>query len=205
MTVHVDVVDATHIYGYLDRDDLINMLRGLPVDLRGPLIGAEAAIDGKGVPYVLHINTQTRQVMWNKEALMGASLKSLHTLYLSLKAIKPETQQKAEPEDTSPVVKVKKMPAIDALSSIVHDLNKSPLGPDFDLRATNDKSLRSIVFQNLIVAYKYVDSPSSPVVYADLLRDVCSSIRKALLNVDGKTHTTIVRHMTKMISEAKEC
>lgn len=203
MPVYVDRVDATHIQEDLDRDDLINMLRGVPVDLRGPLTGAEAVIDGKSVPYVLHINTQTRQVTWNKEALMGASLKSLHTLYLSLKGVRPETEQKAEYEANVPVVK--KMPAIDALSNIVHELNKSPLGPDFDLRATNDKSLRSIVFQNLIVTYKYVDSPSSSVVYVDMLRDVCSSIRKALLNVDGKTHTTIVNHMTKMMARAKKC
>jgi hypothetical protein len=203
MAAYVDRVDATQIQEYLDRDDLINMLRGAPVDLRGPLVSASASINGKSIPFVLHIHTQTRQVTWNKEALLGASLKSLHTLYMDIKGVKRETQQKVEREIETPVVK--KMAAIDALSAIVHDLNKSSLGPDFDLRVTNDKSIRSIVFQNLIVAYKYTDSPSSTVAYKDILREVCNSIRKALLNVDGKTHTAIVRHMTKMMAGANKC
>lgn len=201
MTVYVDRVDATRIAGYMDRDDLINMLRGVPVDLRGPLIGSEAVIDGKSVPYVLHINNQTRQVTWNKEALMGASLKSLHTLYLSLKGVKPETEQKAEYERTE----VKdRLPAVDALAAIVHELNKSPLGPDFALDVGHSGQ-RQIVFQNLMVVYIYTDSPSAPVAYVGMLRDVCKSIKQSLVSsTDNKTYVTLIRFMRqKMLSGLK--
>lgn len=200
MTVHVDRVDATHIYGYLDRDDLINMLRGIPVDLRGPLIGAEAAIDGKGVPYVLHINNQTRQVTWNKEALLGASLKSLQTLYLSLKGVKPETEMEVEYE--RPEVK-ERLPAVDALAAIVHELNKSPLGQDFELKV-GPSGQRAVVYQNLLTVYRYEDSPSAPVEYTTLLREVCRSTKQTLASsIDNKTYVTLIRFIGQYMLGAK--